>query len=264
MKFFKNIVLAFSLLFVLTANELMAQDMIYMKGKKEAISAKVMEIGSVEIKYRIWEEAKDGVLYSAEKSAIERIEFENGRTEHFGQETLEQDSNFTGQKKRALKISFLEPMMASTTIAYEQSLKPGRSMEFRGTIVGAGVNNDIREAGGFIGAASYRFYKKPSFITSDLKRRHLLQGSYFKPEAFIGHTSYNSNRFFDFMPDEDRESTTTAGFLLNFGKQWVAGGVFVVDLHVGIGFGGGDSFFGYLVTENNIATSFGLDIGFAF
>jgi len=261
MKFFINTMLIVGVLFLLTANNLMAQDMIYAKDKKEAIEAKVIEIGSVEIKYRLWEEAKDGVIYSVEKSAVYRIEFENARTEYFGQETIEQDSNFTGQKKRALKISFIEPMLGSTTISYEQNIKPGRSMEFRGTIVGAGLNNDI-QASGFVGAVSYKFYRKPSFVTSDLKRRHILQGGYFKPEVFVGHTSYEIYR--SFTSSEVRESSTTGGFLLNFGKQWVAGDVFVVDLHTGIGFGGGESYYGYTIVGDNIVLSFGLDIGFAF
>lgn len=266
MKLLMKIMLILGVSVLLTADSLIAQDMIYTKDKKEAIEAKVIEVSSAEIKYRIWEEAKDGVVYSVEKSAIDKIEFENGRTEHFGQEMIDQDRNFTGQKKRVLKISFIEPMIASTSITYEQNIKPGRSLEFKATIVGAGLNNDLREARGFIGGASYKFYRKPSFVTSDLKRRHLLQGAYFKPEVFIGHTSYdNWIRYIYSDPmEEARESSATGGFLLNLGRQWVAGDVFVVDLHAGIGFGAGESCFGYIVAENNIAFSFGLDIGFAF
>jgi len=264
MKLLIKITLALGVLFLFTANDLMAQDMIHLKNKTEAVQAKVIEVGSVEIKYRIWEEATDGVVYLVEKSAVDKIEFENGRTEEFGQETIDQDSNFTGQKKRVLKISFIEPMLGSTTIAYEQSMRPGQGLEFRATIVGAGLNNDNREARGFIGAAAYKFYRKPSFVTSDLKRRHVLQGGYFKPEVFVGNTSYTNNRFLFDPMDETRESSTTGGVLLNFGKQWIAGDVFAIDLHAGIGFGSGDSYFGYIVAENNIALSFGLDIGFAF
>lgn len=264
MKFLMKFMLIAGVLFLLTTDNLMAQDMIYEKGKNEAVQAKVIEIGLVDIKYRIWEEAKDGVVYSIEKSNVDRIEFENGRTERYGEETLEQSSNFTGQKKRALKISFLGPLLGSTSIAYEHSIKPGQSMEFRGTIVGLGINNPLASRG-FMGAASYRFYRKPSFVTSDLKRRHILQGAYFKPEAFIGHTSYDSIRWIFDPNDQERESSTVGGFLINFGKQWVAGDVFVVDLHAGIGYGGGTSYAGYIVAEEaNVVYSFGLDIGFAF
>jgi len=270
MKLLMKITLVLGVLLLFTADSLMAQDMIYQKGKTEAVQAKVIEIGLVDIKYRIWEERKEGVVYSIEKSNVDRIEFENGRTERYGEGTLEQGSNFTGQKKRALKISFLGPLTSSTAIAYEQSIKPGQSMEFKGTIVGLGINN-FTESRGFIGAASYRFYRKPSFITSDLKRRHILQGGYFKPEAFIGRTSYDMSRYvydpitFDSTYKEGREGSTTGGVVLNFGKQWVAGDVFVVDLHAGIGYGGGTSYSGYIVApEVNVVYSFGLDIGFAF
>ncbi len=270
MKLLMKIMLVVGVLFLLTTDNLVAQDMIYEKGKTEAVQAKVIEIGLVDIKYRIWEEAEDGVVYSIEKSNVDRIEFENGRTESYGEETIEQSSNFIGQKKRALKISFLEPLMASTSIAYEHSIKPGQSMEFRGTIVGLGINN-FAESRGFIGSAAYRFYRKPSFITSDLKRRHILQGGYFKPEAFIGSTSYDISRYiydpftYNGYIEEGRESSMTGGFLLNFGKQWVAGDVFVVDLHAGIGYGGGTNFSGYIVAGDvGVVYSFGLDIGFAF
>ncbi len=262
MKFNLSITVMLSILFL--ASNLQAQDIIHMKKKNEKIEVKVLEIGTSEIKYKKWEEKEEGVTYSVDRTAVYSIKFENGRTEYFGDETIDREEFFAGQKKRAIKISFIEPMIASTTLSYEQSLKPGHSLEFRGTIVGLGFNNDnFRSAGGFIGAASYRLYTKPSFLTTDLRRAHVLQGWYIKPELFLGSTSYD-NYIFLSGSNDTRVSSTTGGFLLNFGKQWVAGDVFVVDIHSGIGYGGGTSNHGYIVIENNIAFSFGLDIGIAF
>ena len=168
-------------LFLFAANDLTAQDVIHLKNKKEPIQAKVIEIGTGEIKYKLWVEKEDGLTYVIEKFAVTRIVFQNGRTEFFGVETLDIEEYFEGQKKRAIKISFLGPLFGSTSITYEQSIKPSRNIEIKAAIVGLGFNGRSRDARGFIAGIGYKLFKKPSFVTSDLRRRHLLQGGYIKP-----------------------------------------------------------------------------------
>ncbi len=252
---------AFFVLFLFASNDLVAQDKIYKKNKKEAIEAKVLEIGTGEIKYQIYGEA-DGLVYVVEKTAILRIEFEDGRTEFYGKEKMDMEEYFEGQKTKGLKISFLGPLVGNTNLTYEQSIRPGRSFEIKAAFVGLGIN---REEGddprGVIVSAGYKLMKKPTFLTSDTRRRHILQGGYLKPEIFLGHTSFDTNNIFG--PGDVRESSTTGGFILNLGKQWVFSEVVLLDFFVGIGYGTGESRRSTFV-NNNFAFQSGLNVGIAF
>ena len=249
-------------IFMLITPTLQAQDVIHLKKKQESIEAKIMEIGTGEVKYRLWAEKEDGVIYVLEKRNITHIKFENGRTEYFGQETIDEAEYFAGQDKRALKISFLAPLTGSTTFTYEQNIKPGRSWEARAAIIGLGFNREDRDARGFIGTIGYKFYKKPTFITSDTRRRHILQGGYIKPELFVGNTTFNTGIL---GTGDQRKSETTVGLLLNLGVQWILGDSFLINIVGGIGYGGGDSHRMYRVDDDsNFAGTFSVDIGFTF
>ena len=46
----------------LFSNNMAAQDVIHVKNKKESIQAKIIEIGTGEIKYKLWEEKEDGLV----------------------------------------------------------------------------------------------------------------------------------------------------------------------------------------------------------
>ena len=79
-------------------NDLKAQDVIHLKNNKDHIQAKVIEIGTGEIKYKLWAEKEDGLTYVIEKTAVTRVEFQNGRKEFFGVETMDIEEYFDGQK----------------------------------------------------------------------------------------------------------------------------------------------------------------------
>jgi len=165
-------------------------------------------------------------------------------------EYTDKEEYFEGQSKRALKVNFVGNFIELTKVTYEHIVKPGRSLEVKGTLI------DMGSDGGF-GSIGYKFYKKPSFIAPGMQRRHILEGTYFKPEIFIG----KSQRLLLF--DSAEESEMSAGIILNIGKQWVLGKHFVIDTYFGVGAGGGNSFRGYFVGDGLALTS-GLNFGFAF
>lgn len=262
MKIKLSYLVAFVALFLFTANDAFAQDKIYKKNKSEPILAKVLEIGTGEIKYKLYEEQGDDLVYVIEKEFIIKIEFESGRTEYYGKEKMDVEEYFEGQKKRALKISFVGPLIGQTSFIYEQNIRPGRSWEAKAVIVGLGFNRDLdANARGFIGSASYKLYRKPTFVTSDLRRRHILQGAYLKPEIFVGSITRDVNLFG--AGSDQRESDVIAGFMLNLGKQWVFADVVPLDVSIGIGYGSGESSTAYIVSDGFAFTS-GLNIGIAF
>ena len=223
---------------LLTAYQSQAQDIIHKKNGK-VIEAKVVELGTSEIKYKMFSDP-DGPIYVDEKENIDKIIFQNGRTEQYGTSRIDASEMFAGQKKAAIKVGFLGPLTGQTTIVYERNIKPGRSWEAKGVLVGLGRKTDY-EATGFIGSYAYKFYKKPTFYTSDMKRSHLLQGGYIKPELFVGYTSFDDD--FDYNSNTStRSESFTTGLLLNLGKEWIFDDAFVLDLSFGFGYGAGESY----------------------
>lgn len=265
MKIKLSFILTFFVLFLFSTNDLNAQDKIHFKKKGKIVEAKILEIGTVEIKYKIWGEEEGGLTYVVEKTTISFIEFESGRTEYFGEALLDHEDNFEGQKRQAIKISWAGFLIGYSTVAYEKVLKPGRTIEYKVNLIGLGRQTD-RDAKGIIGTFGYRFYRKPTFVTSDLRRTNILQGMYFKPEVFLGRTNYNSEGFLNINTNgsDERESSTTVGAMINGGKQMVMD-VFIIDVGLGIGYGFGTSHNAYYVNnEAKLAFTFTLDIGLAY
>ncbi|MFK7772412.1 MAG: hypothetical protein AB8F94_09740 [Saprospiraceae bacterium] len=252
MNFSVNVMLA--VVFFFFANDVIAQDKIYKKNQKTPIEAQVIEIGTSEIKYKLYENRADDLIYVLEKNAIEKIEFEEGNVETFGVNQIDMVEHYQGQKRRALKVGLISPLIGTTKISYEQTIRPGRSFEVKGTFIGIGFNGS--SSSGMYGSVGYKMYKKPNFITSDMKRSHLMQGLYVKPEVFFG--SYTGGTW-----DRDDQKLGGAGALLNVGMQWVLAEVFVFDVAIGGGYGTGESYQGYLI-HDNFVTAGSINIGFLF
>lgn len=222
---------------LLTAYQAQAQDVIHKKNGK-VIEAKVVELGTSEIKYKMFSDP-DGPIYVDEKENIDKIVFQDGRTEQYGTTRIDASEMFAGQKKSAIKVGFMGPLFGQTTIVYERNIRPGRSWEVKAALVGLGRKTDY-ESTGFIGSYAYKFYKKPTFYTADMKRSHLLQGGYIKPEVFVGYTSFND--YYDYNNSNVRSESFIVGVLLNLGKEWIFDDAFVLDVSGGIGYGAGESY----------------------
>ncbi len=134
-------------LFFLTISA-QAQDKIQRKNGK-IIIAKVIEIGTTDVKYKMPEEI-DGPIYVLEKDRINKIEFENGKVEKFTPD-LKDPEAYEGQRKKAIKVDFLGPLIGYSQISFEKSTGIGKGYEVTLGIIGAGKNqrfdyiyNDVR------------------------------------------------------------------------------------------------------------------------
>jgi len=256
MKIFLKMLVASAIL--LTAYQSQAQDVIHKKNG-QVIEAKIVELGTVEIKYKQSNEP-DGPIYVVEKQNITKIIFGDGRTEFYGEIPMDATEFFQDQKKAAIKVSFFGPLVGYTNITYERNIRPGRSWEAKACLIGLG-RRVVNESVGFIGTYAYKFYKKPTFYTSDMKRSHILQGGYIKPEVFTGYTTFND--IFDGGTNTfERRESFTGGLLLNIGKEWVFDDAFVLDLSVGGGYGFGESYSVILVVpDTGLALNFAINVG---
>ncbi len=239
-----------------------SQDKIYRKGG-ETLKVKVIEIGVDEIKYKLFDE-QDGPIYAIEKDRILKIVYQSGRTEVY-QNNIKDPELYAGQPTRGIKIDFLSPLLGHTEISFEKGIKPGRSMEFSLGLIGLGKNHEIYYYGSVSGfqdyrrsgrggyvAAGYKFSKLPDFINRNIRYTHVMQGFYVKPSVYAGTYSENVVSEKNGQVVVDRRSVVFGALMLDFGKQWVMGDRFLLDIHYGFGYS-----FDNIKTDNNYYATFG-------
>lgn len=273
-------------IFLALATVARSQDKIYRKGG-EILEVKITEVGTDEIKYRIFND-QAGPMYSLDKDRIIKVVYENGRVETY-QSNFKDPSLYEDQAKDALKINFLAPLLGYTQLNYEHNLRPGRGYEVSLGIIGLGKRQDIasfydgatnrttttyREASGIFLGGGYKFSKLPDFINKGAKYSHVLQGSYVKPELIFGFYKHNNLESFPggrSTPRVSRENISFGGLLVNLGKQWVLGELLLIDLYGGLGYAidnrntsPNNTEYDYDYIGNHFALTTGTDSGLGF
>jgi len=240
----KKIILLF--LISLFTTQLFSQDKIY-KLKGTVINAKVIEIGTDEIKYKLFENP-DGPVYVVDKSTLNRIEFANGKVEKYTS-SFKDPQNYEGQLTKAIKFNFLSPLLGYAQFSFEKSVSPLKSYELGLGIIGAGKNYQIdnyyvngqyqpykRNAFGVFVDAGYKFNKLPNFFSKGTRMTHVMQGTYIKPTATLGFYKDNALSYKTGNPVIENRHNIFGAIVLNFGRQWVFGEKFLVDLYYGVGY----------------------------
>lgn len=252
-----------------------AQDKI-IKRNNDTIHCKVIEIGMDQVKYSL-AEYPDDLSFSLDKNNVKIIVFSNGKEMIFHQEMTDPE-NYSENRKNAVKIDFISPLTGNTTLGYEYSLKPGRSIEAALGIIGLGVVNNNSEPAGAFMKLGYKFIKTPDYYMRGMRYAHILKGGYVRPEIQLGYYNkkeeiYNydySNGYYEYFYTVEKVNVLTGALLLNIGKQWIYDNFFLVDIHGGIGYGfdtnthsNGDYHFSFLLVDDDVPISFtaGLKIG---
>ena len=236
----------FIFLISLFTTQLFSQDKIY-KLKGTVINAKVIEIGTDEIKYKLFENP-DGPVYVVDKSTLNRIEFANGKVEKYTS-SFKDPQNYDGQLTKAIKFNFLSPLLGYAQFSFEKSVSPLKSYELGLGIIGAGKNYQIdnyyvngqyqpykRNAFGVFVDAGYKFNKLPNFFSKGTRMTHVMQGTYIKPTATLGFYKDNALSYKTGNPVIINRHNIFGAIILNFGRQWVFGEKFLVDLYYGVGY----------------------------
>ena len=226
-----------------------AQDKIY---KKDGvlIEAKVFEVGTDEVKYKMFND-QTGPIYSLDKDRIIKVVYQNGRTETY-QNNLKDPELYQDQSKNAIKVNFLAPLLGYTQLNFEHNSKPGKGYEVSLGIIGLGKRQELRsiydantktnsvtyrQATGVFFGGGYKLSKLPDFVNKGAKYTHVLQGSYVKPEVLFG--VYGQNNLQNMQgstPRTNKETVVFGGLLINLGKQWVLSNIALIDLYGGLGY----------------------------
>ena len=242
----RNIYFALFAIFLLTGISLKAQDKIYRKNG-QILKVKVIEVGTAEIKYRIFGDA-DGPIYVLEKDRIKKIEYANGTTEKLVV-NLKDPEQYADQLNKDIKIDFIGPLIGYSQITYEKSTGVGKSYELTLGIIGAGKNQLIdyydtqfrlakKNQFGIAAGAGYKFSKLPDFLFGRTRFTHLMQGGYARPTIYVGNYSenrvaYKGNNQYEL----ERQNITFGALQVELGKQWVFGDKFLLDVYWGLGWG---------------------------
>ena len=146
------------------------------------------------------------------------------------------DTSYTRNKKKAIKMEFFSPLTGNTTFGYESYIKDWLSWEMKVGAIGLGVDNADTNPSGVLFKIGPKFKLNPDFITPDLQGSHLLSGKYIRPEIVFAHYQ-EDDEFVDFTSDErTRETFTSVGFLINYGRQYILANIMTLDYHIGLGY----------------------------
>lgn len=231
---------------LLFAQQRFSDQLVLIKG--ETIVCEVREIGDDEIKY-VLEGYREDLQFGIDKNKVARIIFGDGREMELSNSMFGKE-NYDDQRKNAFKFHFFSPLTGATAISYERSIKPGSSFELGLGIIGLGANemslDESEDASGAYFKLGYKFIKSPDFYLKGMKYAHLLKGAYFKPEIALSAYSYIPfyDRFWDnpeWDTSHDKEQVLMSAFILNVGKQWIFSDRFLVDWHIGAGYGFGSN-----------------------
>lgn len=243
-------------IFFFSLNTALAQDII-VKKDNEQIKAKVLEIGTDEIKYKPYG-MTDGPTITINKDEIKSIKLEgqNQMVINVTEDPLDVNNNAILQKESSLKFHFFSPLRTHLAFSYEFVQKPGFNWEAGLGIIGPGAKittlSDITKnpKGAFI-----RF--GPKFLlgnNSDLqvkggKYAHPLKGRYAKIEVilntfstyyYIDTTSYMNPWSPYQQPVYDykvKESYQAFAINLIYGRQFILGNTITISYYAGIGYG---------------------------
>ena len=223
-----------------------AQDRIYRNNGK-IIEVKVIEIGSGEVKYRMYND-QQGLIYVLEADRIKKIVFEDGREQLF-QDNLKDMERYAGQRKKALKLNFLSMLYGYSEIGFEKNTGYGKGFEVSIGIIGAGksgvldyYNSQVgevrRNPSGFFISGGFKLGKLPDFILFGKTRAsHLMQGTYVKPILYAG--NYKENKIVNKAGtiEVGKQNVTFGALQIEIGRQWVLGDKFLFDIYEGLGYG---------------------------
>jgi len=226
-------------LYLLVSVSSIAQDKIY-KTDKSVIECKVIDIGLNEVKYQD-PSMVDGPSISVAVDMILKVVLSSGRVIEF-KNPLNDPASYVGDKKKAIKLHFLSPLMEHLAFSFEKSIRPGRSFESGIGFIGVGFNTDeFSKSSGISLSSGYKFMRTPDFYSQRFKYAHIMKGAYVKPEVMLSvyRNEFDNNFFGTPTPQSgiSEQNIVAGALIINLGKQVVYDNSFLIDYSFGLGYG---------------------------
>ncbi len=248
------------LLSLITLNTLIvqAQDKLYLKGERNPLDVKVLEIGPSEIKV---EDRENDVVQVYDTYDINKIIYANGRVQKFENLNEQNIDRYREMNFNAFSVDMTGAFFNMLRISYDRIIKPGLSYELAASYIGLSPGRDIafygtqdpntyrwsntlaQQTSGFRIEGGMKAIRLPNFVSGRIRYRHLLQGSYLKPWAAFEYVSQNYVDSLYYKPnstylecDYQKLSYPSMNLGLDFGRSWVASNRVLVDLYFGVGY----------------------------
>lgn len=242
-----------SIIYLLCSNNTIAQDLI-IKKNNETIKAKILEIGTTEIKYKLYD-SPDGPTITINKRDVKsmKIEGQNGKSDKVMTEQIDPMSVGNGailDKTSSLKFHFFSPLTKKLAFSYEWMIRPGFNWETGLGIVGPGTSimdefTNLNPRGVYIRTGPKFLLGNSSDIEVEGGRyAHPLKGRYFKVEALFYTLAKNYDiELYDTASNtiqiiDANSSFTGVALHLIYGRQYIFGNSITVGWYTGIGYGG--------------------------
>lgn len=255
---------------------LSAQDIIERIDGKD-IECKIIKIGKDEIVYTPYG-VENPPEIKIDMSLVDKVTFETGYV--YEKKDVNDLELYTYEEtsRNALKWDMFSTIGGSSLFTYERLITHRRSIEVGLLLHGLGFNNEEWDVSGLGVEFGYKFLGGNLSLFSDNKgQRNALGSFYVKPEILLGFLNFQQSSYYY----SDRLSTGYGALYLNGGAQMVIGGVFLVDLYMGIGpcffnenidVTGGDDVSvdllpvgaGHFITSANFSIKGGIKVGFGF
>lgn len=197
--------------------------------RNDSIKAKVMKVTVDKILYRF--PGQSGLIKEIPKNQVKEIIYENGNTLTIIYNLYEVSPDLLApDKHQAIKVDIGAPFFNHYTAGYEWRWKTGKNFELKAGVIWPGISHTLDPARGGLLKFGLKYIKCAECIYKGLKYKHPLKGTYLKPEIII--SGYEVNK------DSVKVMHLTYAASLSFGKQYIIGKAFVVDVYgsAGIGF----------------------------
>jgi len=251
-----NIFLVF---FLFLAADLFSQDII-IKKNGEQIKAKILEIGTTEIKFKFFD-APDGPTITISKSDVKTLRIK-GKNESsvidVNDDPMSTSHNMIMDKQSCFKFNFFSLLNAHLGLGYEWMKKPGFNWEVGVGIIGLGskaISENIdyyensKRAGAFIrGGAKFLLGNSSDYEVEGVKYAHPLKGRYFKIEIILNALAtsysvdttswyyYSTHNYQSRGKIDVKNSYQSLSLALIYGRQFLFGNALTAGYFVGLGY----------------------------
>lgn len=247
-----NKIVVLSILFFISIAAVQAQDLI-IKKNNETIKAKILEVGTTEIKYKLFD-SPEGPTFTVNKRDVKsmKIQSENGKSDkvmNVTDDPMSVGNAAIVDKTSSIKFHFFSPLTHKLAFTYEWMVRPGFNWEAGVGFVGPGVGLfdqviNLHPRGFYIRTGPKFLLGSSSDIEIEGARyAHPLKGRYFKIEAIMYTLSknykqevYNPNtNVIETFPVQT--SYWGAALDLIYGRQYIFGNSITVGWYTGLGYG---------------------------
>lgn len=242
----KSLYLAICLLTMATCA--FAQDKIFTTTQKAPIEGEVVEVALNEIRYK--PTGRPNPIISVDKQDVVKIVYGNGEVFMINN-PLKDYGVYTGQHKWNAKLDLLSPVLGYTNLFLEHSIKPGRSVEYQLNLIGLGKDQNLyadywggssvdqptfQAKGAGIGIGM-KFLRLPDYVNGQVRLRHILQGSYIKPNISLSYYTRNFLGRDSFgVQTTERKPVFAVNPNITFGRQFILDNAVSLEIYASVGF----------------------------